>query len=43
MGTSVYYPLEYKRLLLEVGFKNVTERKYAGQSPIFLALLQISF
>ncbi|KAI0460549.1 S-adenosyl-L-methionine-dependent methyltransferase [Xylaria acuta] len=29
LGTTVYYPLEYKRLLTEVGFKNVTERKYA--------------
>ncbi|KAI0486769.1 S-adenosyl-L-methionine-dependent methyltransferase [Xylaria cf. heliscus] len=29
MGKTVYYPLEYKRLLTEVGFKNVTERKYA--------------
>ncbi|KAI3337232.1 S-adenosyl-L-methionine-dependent methyltransferase [Xylariaceae sp. AK1471] len=29
VGTTVYYPLEYKRLLLEAGFKNVTERKYA--------------
>ncbi|KAI8628762.1 S-adenosyl-L-methionine-dependent methyltransferase [Xylariaceae sp. FL1651] len=38
LGTSVYYPLEYKRLLLEAGFKNVTERKYAGQSQISLVL-----
>ncbi|KAI0182289.1 S-adenosyl-L-methionine-dependent methyltransferase [Xylaria flabelliformis] len=29
MGSTVYYPLEYKRLLTEAGFKNVTERKYA--------------
>ncbi|KAI1751502.1 S-adenosyl-L-methionine-dependent methyltransferase [Xylaria castorea] len=29
LGTTVYYPLEYKRLLTEAGFKNVTERKYA--------------
>ncbi|KAI1108930.1 S-adenosyl-L-methionine-dependent methyltransferase [Nemania sp. NC0429] len=26
---TVYYPLQYKRLLLDAGFKNVTERKYA--------------
>ncbi len=31
IGQTVYYPLQYKRLLMEVGFKNVTERKYAGQ------------
>ncbi|KAJ2999177.1 hypothetical protein NUW58_g88 [Xylaria curta] len=29
LRTSVYYPLAYKGLLTEVGFKNVTERKYA--------------
>ncbi|KAI0907064.1 S-adenosyl-L-methionine-dependent methyltransferase [Ustulina deusta] len=29
IGQTVYYPLQYKRLLMEVGFKNVTERKYA--------------
>ncbi|KAI1743903.1 S-adenosyl-L-methionine-dependent methyltransferase [Xylaria scruposa] len=29
LGSTVYYPMEYKRLLNEAGFKNVTERKYA--------------
>ncbi|KAI0805280.1 S-adenosyl-L-methionine-dependent methyltransferase [Xylaria sp. FL0064] len=29
IGQTVYYPLEYKRLLTEAGFRNVTERKYA--------------
>ncbi|KAI1203250.1 S-adenosyl-L-methionine-dependent methyltransferase [Nemania serpens] len=29
IGQTVYYPLQYKRLLTETGFKNVTERKYA--------------
>ncbi|KAI1324271.1 S-adenosyl-L-methionine-dependent methyltransferase [Xylariaceae sp. FL0255] len=29
VGTSSYYPLKYKRALIETGFKNVTERKYA--------------
>ncbi|KAJ8133288.1 hypothetical protein O1611_g329 [Lasiodiplodia mahajangana] len=29
IGTTVYYPFQYKRLLTEAGFKNVTERKYA--------------
>ncbi|GAW21702.1 hypothetical protein ANO14919_112260 [Xylariales sp. No.14919] len=29
MGQTVYYPLQYKKLLTETGFKNVTERKYA--------------
>ncbi|KAI1421657.1 S-adenosyl-L-methionine-dependent methyltransferase [Xylaria sp. FL1777] len=29
MGHTVYYPLEYKRLLTEAGFRNVTERKHA--------------
>ncbi|KAI0544368.1 S-adenosyl-L-methionine-dependent methyltransferase [Xylaria curta] len=29
LGSTVYYPMEYKRLLTEAGFKNVTERKYA--------------
>lgn len=30
LGENVEFPLEYKPLLAEVGFKNVTERKYAG-------------
>ncbi|KAI0396951.1 S-adenosyl-L-methionine-dependent methyltransferase [Xylariaceae sp. FL0594] len=29
VGKTVYYPLQYKQLLLDAGFKNVTERKYA--------------
>ncbi|KAI1367762.1 S-adenosyl-L-methionine-dependent methyltransferase [Xylaria arbuscula] len=29
LGESVGFPLDYKPLLTEVGFKNVTERKYA--------------
>ncbi|KAI1172160.1 S-adenosyl-L-methionine-dependent methyltransferase [Nemania sp. FL0916] len=29
VGTTVHYPLQYKQLLTEAGFKNVTERKYA--------------
>ncbi|KAI1125067.1 S-adenosyl-L-methionine-dependent methyltransferase [Nemania abortiva] len=29
VGQTVYYPLQYKQLLTEAGFKNVTERKYA--------------
>ncbi|KAI0879160.1 S-adenosyl-L-methionine-dependent methyltransferase [Hypoxylon argillaceum] len=37
--TTVHYPLQYKQLLTEAGFKNVTERKYAGQFQIFLALV----
>ncbi|KAI0526402.1 S-adenosyl-L-methionine-dependent methyltransferase [Xylaria bambusicola] len=29
LGRSVHFPLQYRSLLTEVGFKNVTERKYA--------------
>lgn len=38
IGQTVYYPLQYKRLLTETGFKNITERKYAGQFQKFRAL-----
>lgn len=37
IGGTVYYPLLYKPMLLEIGFKNVTERKYAGESRLFLS------
>ncbi|TGJ81200.1 hypothetical protein E0Z10_g7560 [Xylaria hypoxylon] len=42
INQTVYYPLEYKRLLTGTGFKNVTERKYAGESHKILSPHQVS-